>query len=212
MKGINIRVLSLNFSQKTVIEARIPKEATEEWAKDIGIPLKEVTIPQLDAQGKKVEPEKAAPYLTFKVKNVKTKDELIKIGETIYEEVGRQQIEGTLTTKEMRICDIEHNIFNSSQMRIGTPIDIDINQGDLKGLPDLQKAGSKGAKKGAIKRFLVQQCYDSKIAEAFAEALVNFDTPFFTQEVEFTLDQESGWKMELKFVNFINLPTSLAGK
>ena len=212
MKGINIRVLSFNGGEKKTLEAKIPLEATEEWAKEIGIPLKEITVAQVDAEGKKIEPEKAAPYLTFKVKNVKTTAELIKIGESVYEEFGRQQIEGKLTTKEMKICDTDHNVFNSTLMRIGTPIEIDINQGDLKGLPDFQKAGTKQAKKASIKSFLKARCYDEKIADAFADALTNFDTPFYTQEVEFKLDQESGWSMDISFVNFINLPRSLAGQ
>jgi len=213
-KGINVRVLSLNFGTKEVIEARIPKEATQEWAKDIGIPLKEVTIPQVDTNGKRVPEgqEKPAPYITFRVRNITNKDELIKVGEKIYEEVGRQQIEGSLTTKEMQICDKNNNFFNATQMRIGTPIELDINQGDLKGLPDLQKGGNKNTKKAAIKKFLIRQCYDDRVADAFSEALVNFDTPFFTQEVEFSLDQETGWQMRINFVNFINLPRSLAGK
>lgn len=209
-KGINIRVLSLNAEEKKVIEARLPLEATKEWAEDIGVKQEEVKIPQLDKDGKPLDNPPAAPYLTFKVKKVKTKKRLIEIGQSIYEEVGRQQIEGTLTTKEMEVCDTVNNPFDSTLMRVGTPIQVDINQGDLKGLPDLQKSSPKDARKGRIKQFLIGQCYNPVIADALAEALVKFDTPFFTQEVEFTLDQESGWQMKINFVNFIELPKSLA--
>ena len=47
------------------------------------------------------------------------------------------------------------------------------------------------------------------IADALAEVIAKFDSPFFTKAVQFTVDQESGWSMEIDFLNFIDLPRSL---
>ena len=207
-KGFNIRVVSLNIEKKTVIEARIPEEATESWASDIGITRTKIQIPTINPDGSKGEP-KDAPYITFRVRDVSNKDQLVEIGQKIFEEVGRQQIEGKLTTHEMEICDVKNNAFDATKFRVGTPIELSIDQGDLKGLPNLTKDPNPGIRKSKIKRFLIERCYDPKIAEAFAESLTKFDTPFFTKAVEFTLDQENGWSMNLDFINFIELPPNL---
>lgn len=218
-KGFNIRVVSLNFKEKVVIDAKIPEEATEEWSKDIGIKRERILLPSVDTQGKKL-PNKEAPFITFRIRDVATKNELVAIGEKIFEEIGRQQIEGKLTTKEMQVCDKDNNFFNSQLFRVGTPIEVSIDQGDLEGLPKLiqllkasnqnkEGSGNIDAIKGKIKKFLIQRCYAPKVADAFAESLTKFDTPFFTKAVQFTVDQESGWTMEIDFLNFIDLPRSL---
>ena len=46
-----------------------------------------VTIPQLDKDGKKIDPPKDADFMTFTVKDVTNKEQLIKIGESIFEEL-----------------------------------------------------------------------------------------------------------------------------
>jgi len=206
-KNFNIRVLSLNIEKKEVIEARIPENASEEWAQDIGLIRRRIQIPTINTNGEMGEP-RDAPFVTFRVRDVANFDQLVTIGEGIYEELGRQQIEGSLRTNEMRVCDRNNNVFDATQFRIGTPIDISIDQGDLEGLPDLVN-NTEPNNRARIRRFLIERCYTPQVAEAFAESLARFQTPFFTKEVEFKLDQESGWSMNLKFINFIELPRSL---
>ena len=206
-KGFNVRVLSLNIERKEVIEARIPMQATEEWTQEIGIARRDIQIPVVNTDGSMGEPRQA-PFITFRVRDVANFNQLVEIGQGIFEEMGRQQIEGSLTTKEMVVCDAQNNFFNSTQFRIGTPIDISIDQGDLAGLPAVID-GNPRTNRSRIVRFLINNCYDPAVAEAFADSLTQFDTPFFTKEVEFSLDQESGWKMTINFINFITLPQNL---
>ena len=215
--GFNIRVLSLNIETKEVIEARIPEEATDDWLQDIGLPKKAITIPVVRTDGSKAPKEDPAPFMTFRVRDIATKESLVTIGENVFEEVGRQQIEGRLTTKEMTVCEVDKvgqrpSLFDSTKFRIGTPIELTIDQGDLEGVPELFKIPDKGRRQNKIKRFLIQQCYQTEVAEAFAETLVNYDTPFYTKEIEFNLDQENGFTMEIGFINFIELPKNLAEK
>lgn len=209
-KGFNIRVLSLDIEKKKVLEAKIPEEATEAWTQDISLPRKRIQVPNIKPDGTQGEP-KDAPFITFRVPNVTNKDQLVSIGEKIFEEVGRQQIEGSLSTKEMVICDKENDFFNATEFRIGTPIEVSIDQGDLEGMPRLLESGSQSNRVNRIKKFLIERCYDPKIALAFAQSLVKFNAVFFTKAVEFTLDQENGWTMDIDFINFIELPQNLAG-
>lgn len=270
-KGFNVRVVSLY--DKSVIEARIPEEATAAWCKETGVSPAPVMLaiskapgknnqtggtpalkpspknfsfnifekPVADQAGKpdsavveetKTEP---APYITFKIANISDKDHLVKVGEKIFEELGRQQIEGKLSTKEMLVMSPDvapsEQLFDATKFRVGTPIEIRIDQDDLHGLNVLQeKAGrpnDKQPKTDAEKKALVKNLASRRanivaflkrrgytgdkgnIAEAMADALTQFDTPFFTKGVEFTLDHESGFSMEIEFINFIQIPQHL---
>lgn len=250
-KGFNVRVVSVNTEKKEVLEARIPEEATEEWSRETGVIRQPVTMPVAKApaignqeqgqtstalpsflspvakpsgepivEDKKAEP---APYITFKIANVANKDHLVKIGEKIYEELGRQQIEGRLSTLEMKVYTPETGTtFDATKFRVGTPIEIRIDHGDLEGLNALRRPAARNNDKDDPKSmantrqnilaFLKRRGYgqyNPKIAEAMADALTQFDTPFFTKAVEFTLDHEQGFSMEIEFINFIEVSKNL---
>lgn len=231
-KGFNIRVVSLNLKDKKLEEARIPEEASDEWIKDIGIkkeairlPVAKVAGPDNQEQGATDPEGEVAPYMTFKVsQDITSKEQLVKIGEKIYEELGRQQIEGKLTTMEMKVYNKESGFFDATKFRVGTPIEIRIDQGDLEGLNKLLPPAArnaeqdKEAQKGieqrqrAIVDFLKRRGYvgeKGQIAEAMAEALTRFDTPFYTKAVTFSLSQDRGFSMDLDFINFVEIPKNL---
>ncbi len=213
-KGFNIRVLALVTERKEVIDIKIPEEATDSWINDIGIPKKRIQIPQIKTNGEQGEP-KDAPFITFRLRNIADKDHLRSVGEKIFEEIGRQQIEGELETSEMVVCEVSDNkarpdFFDATKFRVGTPIELDINQGDLQGLPDLRNISNETTRKNRIKKFLIRNCYNTEVATAFAESLSKYDTPFFTKEVSFSLNQDSGFSMRIGFINFIEIPKNLA--
>jgi len=199
----------------------------------------------------KTEDEKSepAPYITFKIRNINSKEQLVGIGEALYEQLGRQQIEGTLETSEMKIYSpevtpaaaIEDNketkdvdetrdavlskFFDATKFRVGTPIEIRIDQGDMQGLDELRSPAARNkdesAKTRAIRRkeianFLRARGYgrtakgvNDNIPDAMALSLTLFDSPFFTKSVQFTLDHENGFAMELEFINFIEVDKDL---
>jgi len=213
-KGFNIRVKSLIPERKEVISVDIPREATDAWINDIGLPKKNILIPQIKTNGEKGD-DKVAPFIIFRLKDIVDKDHLTEVGQKIFEETGRQQIEGNLETKEMTVCAVADNkkrpdFFDSTKFRVGTPLEIDINQGDLQGIADLQKLSNVNTRKSRIKKFLIANCYTEEVAVAFAESLTRYDTPFYTKEVEFSLNQDSGFKMRIGFINFIEIPKNLA--
>jgi len=190
-----------------------------------------------------------APYITFKIRNINKKEQLVEIGQALYEQLGRQQIEGTLETNEMKIYSPEVTIaaavkdkketldidesrdavtskfFDATKFRVGTPIEIRIDQGDMEGLDRLRSRAARNKDESedtiAVRRkniaaFLRSRGYgrtasgtDNNIAEAMALSLTLFDSPFFTKAVQFTLDHENGFAMELEFINFIEVPKDL---
>jgi len=235
-KGFNIRVVSLNLKDKKLEEARIPEEASDEWIKDIGVKKEAIRLPVAKAAGTNNQQQGAvdpigevAPYMTFKVnQDISSKEQLVKIGEKIYEELGRQQIEGKLTTLEMKIFSPEtKEFFEATKFRVGTPIELRIDQGDLEGLNKLlpPAARNKQREQEAIKSieqtrrsivdFLKRRGYvgeKGQIAEAMAEALTRFDTPFYTKAVTFNLSQDNGFSMDIDFINFVEIPKHLVEK
>jgi len=192
-KGFNIRVRAL--VGKTVLLADIPKDST---ALENG--GQEVKIPKQDAQGNLQE--QAAPYLSFVVANVNSKDQLIKIGEKIYEELSRQQIEGRFETHDMEAPIGEEQTggneecFDLTKLRNGTPVQILISMDDLDAIKREQSQATRF-------KYLIDRCYPAQVATIFAATLGKYSTPFYTRSVDFTIDADNGFKVEVDFINFI---------
>ena len=202
LKGINIKVSGLDLEGKQVIEALIPKEAKDPDLAKIG----EVEIPVMNADGTKSKDKKPAPYLAFKVSNIKNKDHLIKKGEDIYYEYSRQQLEGKLETKEMTLPERIRNDgaftneikkIDFTKIRNGTPIEVFISQDDMNEVGQISSVEER-------KRYLIKRFYAPEVADALARTLTKVSTPFYTRSVIFTMD-DNGFKMELDFVNIIDL-------
>lgn len=210
-KNYNVKLVSANLQKKTVLEALIPKEAiSADFIADFG--NVEITIPQLDKDGKKIDPPKVADYITFPVPNVNDKETLIRMAEDVYEEMSRQQIEGSLSTFEMEIPEeVENEVeFNTmpvlfSKMRNGTAIKIYLSQDELGEI----NSSSTWAQK---RNFLFRRGYPLEVANSFAESLNRINTALYVKSVKFELDQENGFSMDIDFINFIDLDSSSLGK
>lgn len=207
-KNFNVNVRSLNLQTKEVLVAEIPQEASDAWASATGIPQKRVQIPTVNSDGSKGDP-KDAPVIGFRVPNVNNKAQLIEIGENIYEEIGRQQIEGSFKTKDLETASGTRDkpgCFNLLKLRNGTPLNIKIDQGDLEGINKLDSVDKKT-------KFLINRCFDRRVAHVLAQTLSNprFNTPFYTKSVQFTLDADTGLSIKVDFLNFIETPERLKG-
>lgn len=216
-KGFNIIVRCLDVENKEVLEAKIPLEATEEWSKQSGIALGEVKIPKRatvtginDANGAKptgtttkpVETvsktdEETAPYMSFRVTNVNSKAALISIGENIYEEMSRQQIEGSFETHEMKL-QVNGQIFNLLKLRNGTPIAIELDFKDSK----IQEQTSSV---NEIESRLKKVGYDPRTANTLSKSLNLIKKKFYTKSVNFRFDAEQGFSVAVEFLNFITV-------
>lgn len=203
-RGFNIVVRSLNLNTKEVLEAKIPAEATAEWSLATGIANTEVKLKKVKADGTAglKEAEEVAPYMAFIVPDVNSKDQLIEIGQQTYEEIGRQEIEGSMETAEMATAEnnLKNNIgseFNILRCRNGTPLQIFLEQGDLRVLNDSNKS------KSDISKYLISRGWPTDVANIFSLRYNEFSNIFYTRSVEFTLNNESGFRAKFDFVNFI---------
>lgn len=198
-KGMNILVRSLNLESKEVLEAKIPEEATETWCAELGIKREPIQIEKIDSKGQKEV--QVAPYTAFRIKDVHSKEQLVKIGEGLFEEIGRQQIEGSLATQDMVSLQGTAGSakqFDITKIRNGTPVRIEIDLQDLKELARMERTQVRAS-------YLRRKGYLPRVADALAQSLGHFDTTFYTKSVDFTVDRQEGFNMKLDFVNFIEL-------
>lgn len=191
-KGFNVVVRSV--IGKEVIKAEIPKEST--YLPERG---DYVRVPRQGPGGLVIDQgqEAIAPTLSFVVSNVKDKAHLVGVGEKIYEEIGRQQIEGRIRTSNMDAPAHENTeCFNLLKLRNATPITLVISTDDLAEI-------TKEASFAKRQMYLMKRGFDSQVATVFAQTLGKFQTPFYTKAVSFSLDAEQGFSVELDFINFI---------
>lgn len=203
-KNFNLVVRSYSLEKKQVIEAQIPKEATKVWSEETGIPIGEVFIPQINPNGQAdQEQKKVAPYIGILVPDITEKSFLVRIGEETYEELSRQQIEGSFSTREMETTTKDGTQFDILKLRNGTPIQITVDQGDLEGIHNMQSLNQR------IK-YLEMRGYSSQVASVFASTLDKFKKVFYTRSVRFTVDESKGFSADVEFINFIDtkLPAS----
>jgi prophage tail gpP-like protein len=191
-KGFNLIVRSV--IGKEVITAKIPLEA-----KNMDIAGAEVLIPKQSTKGAlidKNDPNAVAPYLNFVVANVRDKSHLIEIGEKIFEEIGRQQLEGKCKTFDMKARLQDKTIFDLLKLRNGTPLLIEVRHDDLRGiLPSASVADRK--------KYLVNRRYAPQVASVLAETIGKFATPFYCRSVDFSLSGANGFSIDIDFINFI---------
>lgn len=199
LKGFNIQVRSR--VGKTVLTAKIPEEATPAWCTSFGISRERVTIPVLKPDGTvdKTATAQTAPYITFPIPNVGNKDQLIRIGESVFEDYSRQQLEGTFETTEMLGHYGPDKNFQSvdlTQLQVGQPVAIDIATDDLVAISRIANAQER-------ENYLIRKNFPRNIAHAFATSMGKFSPRFFTKALRISMSQDNGFKLSVDFVNII---------
>lgn len=196
-KGFNVKVRYMDLATKKVLTAEIPKEASDDWIKATGTKKERVQVVTVDpATGK--DTKKDGPILTFRVANVKNQVQLTTIGEKIFEEMSRQQIEGEMETVDMETTDRKGKQFDLTKLRVGTPIAIELEQDDLAQI-------SRMKSNDARIKFLLARGYETSVAAALATSMGKFSPVFYTREATFTIDADSGFRLKVGFLNFIDL-------
>ena len=219
-KGMNIRVISLDIEGKNLVEALIPEEASVEWSESIGVPRQRIKVPKAEVRSfgkeKKAKTgttqatgttkadaeEEDAPFTTFRVADVKSKSHLVTIGEKIYEELGRQQLEGSMGTKEMTLLQNsagKSDRFNILKTKNGTPVGIEIEQVDMENIRRLSSESER------INYFEKTGKYPKSVAAALGKAYGRLPMVFYTKAVEFTMDNDQGFECKIDFINFIDI-------
>lgn len=211
LKGFNIRVRSR--VGKRVLQADIPREATAAWAKAFGVPREDISIPVLkpdgtidkSAQGGTTQ---LAPFKTFPVPKISNKDQLVQIGQTLFEQYSLQQLEGSFTTREMLgrgpTKDTTGNTkqsfkaYDLTQMQKGQSLCIEIDVDDLAAISRLSDEGSRTD-------FLIKRNYNRTVAAIFAKTLGKFSPRFQVTSYTMSLDQDNGWELAVNFQNILDV-------
>jgi hypothetical protein len=199
----NFNILVRSRSGKEVIEAKIPEEATPEWCKSFGIQRAQAQVPVLKPDGSldntTLHP---APYVSFPIPNISNKDQLIRIGQTVYEDYSRQQLEGSLETYEMLghsgadERDPSYKVYDLTQLDIGQPLCIEIEKDDLAQISRLRTVGER-------RHHLEVRGYSPELAAIFAKTLGKFSPRFYTKGYTLSLNQDTGYKLKIEFINII---------
>ncbi len=233
LKNINISVRSR--AGKEVIIAKIPLEAEQSWCDAFGIKKEEVIVPQLlptgliddQSKGSKVSGDQfvdhakgvagqPAPYLSFNIDNVADHAQLVKIGQSTYEQYSLQQLEGTLETREMLGHGPSKNVtgavsqkaqpgirsnqakkYDLTKIKKGQSISIEIDTDDLGHISRFQDYSTR-------LQYLVNHGYNKKVASIFASSLGKFSPRFFIKSCTISLDSETGFELSINFINILD--------
>lgn len=206
-KGFNIQVRSR--VGKRVLTAKIPEEATAAWAAAFGVSRDPVRLPTLRPDGS-LDPntQNFAPYITFPVPNIGNKDQLIRIGQTLYEQYSLQQLEGSFETLEMlgrgqtkdTTGDTRQSFtqYDLTQISKGQSIVLEIDTDDLAEISRLKDVPSR-------EQYLIRRNYDRNVAAIFAKTMGKFSPRFQIKSYTMTMNNTDGWKLKVDFQNIIDL-------
>ena len=211
-KKFNIVVRNFDVVTEKAIVVTIPRDATSSWSKEMNIPKKIAKTSELNTDGIRVERD--APFISFFYPDINTKEGLVSIGEKIFEEFIRQQLEGTCETHEMRVLDDKGVEFDLTKIKTGTPIKIEILLDDIQNLLRFDTKGAKiadGRRTAEVKKkidYLKQKGYSKTVAtqliNAIAEGSGKLRPTFYTREASIVMDSQ-GFSMRIGFVNFIQI-------
>lgn len=201
----NFNILVRSRVEKNVVEAEIPLEAEEEWCKSFGIPKERVKVPVLKPDGTvdSTTAGKQAPMIAFPVPGIANKEALIKIGQSVFEDYSRQQIEGTIETREMvGHAGVDRNdpnwlAYDLTKLDIGQPLCIELAIDDISMISDLATEAQRVT-------YLKKRGYAIEIASIFAKTMGRFSPRFFTKGYTLNL-KEDGFSLKIDFINIIQL-------
>jgi hypothetical protein len=203
MKDINLKLVSMNPRLSTpVIECYIPREATPDFKRRLKLPDGDIMIERINPEGDKEKEPEPAPFISFNIPRAPSKNRLIEIGESIFEEMSRQQIEGKIKTGEMLVRDRNGLEFDLTKLRIGTPIELRIDNSDLVGMRDVDAEDDR-------RNYLIKRGYAPEVAAYLAKAFTGFESPFYTKAVEMSMSADDGFSLSIDFINFIELKKEL---
>lgn len=218
LRGFNLIVRSILLGSKKVETVTLPQDGTAEWSKATGIPNETVYQPSVSVEGAAVDDaaKKPAPAISYSVSGVADRDELVKIGESVYEEMGTQEIEGSFETMEMTVADGQSTpqSFDLLKLRNGAPVAIYIDQGDIREITALENPDMSANRQAKIEKYLASRNYPKDISAAISQSFNNmkYHNVFYTKSVEFSLSAEQGFSVKVEFMNFIEAKQSLGGK
>ena len=209
----NIRVRSLNFSAgvkgQRVLTVDIPRQADDSWCKKMGI-VNEYNGEKVDNIRWVLDPKdpdaqakpQAIPFTVFFLNN-RSEEELKQFGQETYEEFSRQQLSGTIETKDFNIATRKNDTGKVVYEKIttiknATPIKLIIDAQDI-------TQANPNATNNERYEYLKSKGYPDELAKIFSSVPNNYDHVFYCREVTFSFDKSSGFKTSLNLCNYVKI-------
>lgn len=137
---------------------------------------------------------------------------LERVARNSFEQIGRQEIEGTFTTMDVSSFDVTTEQANLLRMESGEPIELLIASGDPNGGENEAQPNSTIAQIQAFNRqqrrdFFISLGWGERIANRFADLqeATGFQTVFRVQDVRLDWSNEDGLTINAGFVNYITV-------
>lgn len=209
-KKFNLALRSFDIHSGKEVLVYIPRDAEDSWVKAMNVSKANQTIKHIGVDG--VAVSKPAPFFSFAYAS-RTKEELVRVGQKIFEEFVRQQLEGELTTREMKANDTDGLEFDLTKIKVGTPVLIEVAMEDIKHIMRISYKGEK-ITDGQRTSYLIRRGWPRVAAQQMIEAIAKgsgrLRPLFYTREAQIEM-AEDGFALRVGFVNFIQISTEFQG-
>jgi hypothetical protein len=192
LAGKKIAVMSYDSATGKVLQSLYPPVATNG---------KKVAKP---SRGGGAAGAKKDDYQVFEYNGIGDQGTLDTIARRVYEERVRQELEGTIVTREMWTDTVSGDVLDLLALGSGQDVRIEIDQATVDGLEKLKDTGERIA-------WLKGRGYSDSVAELLAknaEGLSKLKPTFYTKSVRTTLESdESGgsFEIEITYCNRIDV-------
>jgi len=144
---------------------------------------------------------------TFTVRYGGSPGALASIARSLYEQIGRQEIEGNFKTSDLRSFGSEEDASDLLSLLSGDPVEILVAAADRSDPTSAPSTATtiQAQTREARARYLQSLGWSADVAERFAELqdASGFQTVFRVQNARISFDAEEGISIVVDFVNFI---------
>lgn len=195
MSGLTVPTITV-----TSYDTHLGKPLTVRW------PLKPRAT--LESPSGKVQGEDIRSYV---VDAVAREDVLLEIAKGIYEQIARQELEGSMKTRNLASFGGNNENPDLLKMRAGDPVEIGILPTDRSGGGEAQGKSiimDMAAQSPAeITQRMIALGFDRRVAAKLALNFKSgqFPTVFRAQEVQYDWDVDSGVSIDIRFINYIEI-------
>jgi len=199
-------------------DAGIARTRWARWPVGVGQPTAGIfgisDPPKLPQRANEVTPSGANPserITTYVIKGINDPAKLTSVARDLYEQIGRQELEGNFETSSVSSWDLgrdtENNVADLLSMVSGDPVEIRIASKDPR-RPDANPtsvAELQAMSRNARADYLRRLGWSSRVAEQFArlQDAPGFTSVFRAQTVQLVFDHDDGLSVKADFINFV---------
>lgn len=173
-----------------------------------------ITAPPRPARANEVPPSGSVPddkIQTFTLEGIVDPTTLAEAAQSIWEQIGRQELEGAFATHDAWSWDTPVAAADLLTARSGDAIELLVASSDPQNLPpgasvtDAQEIAAMTEARRA--RYLESIGWSSEVAERFAalQSATSFQTIFRVQNVQLGWDRDEGLQVSVDFINFLEI-------